>query len=82
MGQHAHSISTGQARHLLGKLILDSEARISLAQHSMTVAREHLTGLECGPDEVVEVLLGVVFAELLVHLGQPDQHLCTDTTGN
>ena len=39
----------------------------------MTVARKNLTGLEGLPDEVGEVLLGVVVAELRVDVAEPDK---------
>lgn len=61
--------------YLLGEDVLAHEARISLAQHGVSVTGQHLSGLERLPDEVRQLLLGVVLTNLVVDLVQPEQDL-------
>ena len=41
----------------------------------MTISGEDLSGLQCLPDEVSELLLGVVLTNLVVDLLEPDENL-------
>lgn len=68
---------------LQGELTLALVARISLAEHSVTVARDDLAGLQRLPGEVSDGLLGDFLAfgdELSLQLLDPAQHLLVSQT--
>lgn len=62
------------------KFTLGSVTRIGLSQDSMTIARDHLAGLESGPDVILDLLVGRFFADLGLHLAKPDENLLVGET--
>lgn len=52
-----------------------SSPGVSLPEHSVTVTRHDLAGLEGLPDELLELFLGEIVADLFAKLLQPDKYL-------
>lgn len=48
---------------------------VSLPKHGMAVTRHDLARLKGLPDELLELILGEVIADLFAKLLQPDEHL-------
>lgn len=59
--------------YLLTKKILSPG--VSLPEHCVAVTRHDLARLEGLPDELLELILGYVVADLLTKLLQPDEYL-------
>jgi hypothetical protein len=55
------------------KLALGGIPGVGLAQHGVAVARNHLAALEGRPDVLLDSLIRRIFANLGLHLAQPDQ---------
>ena len=56
-----------------GKLTLACVSWIGLTQDSVTVAGQNLARLECGPNELLDLLISWVVAQSLLGLLDPDQ---------
>lgn len=54
-----------------GKVHQCLEARVRLAQHGVTVARDDAAGLECRPEVILDILVAGVIADVLLHLQDP-----------
>lgn len=57
------------------------ESRIGLAQDGVAVAGHDTAGVEGRPQVVVDILLGVVAGDGLLHLENPSKHLLGGKTG-
>lgn len=60
---------------LEGELSLAGVPRVGLPEDGVPVARHDLAALERAPDELLELLVAGVRADLLAELLQPDEHL-------
>jgi hypothetical protein len=63
-----------------GKFALGSVARVGLAKDSMAVTWDDLARLEGLPDISTDLVIGGIFANLSLHLGQPDENLLVGKT--
>src|SRR3569623_3368037 len=72
---HASTKQHGAHTNLEGKLALGSVAGVGLAQDGVAVAGDDLAALERVPDELAELGLGDVVANLGTQVGEPDEDL-------
>jgi hypothetical protein len=61
----------GDLRTSSGVVHESLESGIGLSENSVTVAGDNATGVKCGPEVVVDILLGVVGRNGLLHLNDP-----------
>ena len=65
---------------LQGEFTLSGVTRIGLAEDGVTVTRDDLASLQGAPDVLLDSLVGGVFANLGLHLPQPDENLLVGET--
>ena len=60
---------------LLGKLALRNVARIGLAEHSVAVTWNDTAAVEGVPEVLLDVLIGEIISDSLLHLSEPVENL-------
>lgn len=65
---------------LESKFALSSVTGVGLPQYGVSVSRDNLSALQGGPDVLLDGLVAGVFADLVLHLGKPDEDFLVSET--